>query len=200
MQHPNSIALLTYWDTKRGGRPCPARSDIEPADIARYLPHVLIAEAAEDKAWRFRLAGTALCNLAGQELKGPASLGSVAWRLSPQSRQHPAGGGGGRAGRAGTRGSVAVWQGDDGGSAVSAAFRAKRQPRPHARNDLAVRSPLLGGLRCPDGLFDHRLPAIRSRQAQSLSHQPAGSTGIRQRHARHPTADRISAEAAVLPD
>lgn len=70
MQHPNSIALLTYWDAKRGERPCPARSDIEPADIARYLPHVLISETADDNSWRFRLAGTALCNLAGQELKG----------------------------------------------------------------------------------------------------------------------------------
>jgi hypothetical protein len=70
MRHTNSIALLTYWDDKRAGRPCPVRSDIEPADIARYLPHVLIAEQDEDGMWRFRLAGTAICSLAGQELKG----------------------------------------------------------------------------------------------------------------------------------
>jgi hypothetical protein len=70
MKHPNSIALLTYWNAKRGERPCPARSDIEPSDIARHLPHVLIAEADGAASWRFRLAGTAICTLAGQELKG----------------------------------------------------------------------------------------------------------------------------------
>ena len=70
MRHPISIALLTYWDEKRGDRPCPARKEIEPADIARHLPHVLIAEQDSEGIWRFRLAGTAICTLAGQELKG----------------------------------------------------------------------------------------------------------------------------------
>lgn len=70
MRHPNSIDLLTYWNAKRGKRPFPARRDIEPADISKHLPHVLIGEIGEDGTWCFRLAGTGICTLAGGELKG----------------------------------------------------------------------------------------------------------------------------------
>ena len=49
MRHPNSIDLLTYWNAKRGKRPFPARRDIEPADISKHLPHVLIGEIGEEE-------------------------------------------------------------------------------------------------------------------------------------------------------
>jgi len=70
MRHVNSTSLLTYWNSRRGQRPYPLRNEIEPADIARLLPHILIGETVSDTVRRVRLAGTSLCALAGKELKG----------------------------------------------------------------------------------------------------------------------------------
>ncbi|MBW3098213.1 PAS domain-containing protein [Pseudohoeflea coraliihabitans] len=79
MRHANSLALLTYWNRRRGNRPYPLRSEIEPGDIARLLPHVFIGERSTAQPGRprytFRLAGTAICTLAGGELKGTAVSG-----------------------------------------------------------------------------------------------------------------------------
>ena len=70
MRHPNSTSLLTYWNSRRGQRPYPLRNEIEPSDIAKLLPHILIGEIISDTERRFRLAGTTLCALTGKELKG----------------------------------------------------------------------------------------------------------------------------------
>ena len=72
MRHKNSFELFDYWMAKRGQRPAPSRTDIEPADIRTLLPHVFICDLAADGALNFRLAGTALCALHGKELKGSA--------------------------------------------------------------------------------------------------------------------------------
>lgn len=77
MRHNNSLSLFTYWNAKRGNRPAPARSDIEPSDIRTLLPHVFICEIAAGGQLAFRLAGTAICSLKGKELK--ASLFSELW-------------------------------------------------------------------------------------------------------------------------
>ena len=37
MRHRNSLELFDYWMSKRGDRPAPSRTDIEPADIRRLL-------------------------------------------------------------------------------------------------------------------------------------------------------------------
>lgn len=70
MQHANTAELLTYWNSRRAGRAFPSRNEIEPADIAKLLPHVLIGEVVSQSERKFRLAGTGLCALAGRELKG----------------------------------------------------------------------------------------------------------------------------------
>ncbi|WP_158284845.1 PAS domain-containing protein [Hoeflea marina] len=77
MRHTNSLSLFTYWNAKRGKRPAPARSDIEPSDIRTLLPHVFICEIAASDRLTFRLAGTAICLLKGKELK--ASHFSELW-------------------------------------------------------------------------------------------------------------------------
>lgn len=69
MRHKNSLTLLTYWNARRGDRPAPTRAEIEPADIGPILPHVFICETNGAEEFTFRLAGTAICNLAGRELK-----------------------------------------------------------------------------------------------------------------------------------
>ena len=37
MKHISSQAVYAYWNEKRGARPAPERSDIDPADIRRAL-------------------------------------------------------------------------------------------------------------------------------------------------------------------
>jgi hypothetical protein len=52
--------LFVYWDSGRNGRPFPRRSDIDPIDIPRLLPHVFLVnvERGEGLRFRVRLAGT----------------------------------------------------------------------------------------------------------------------------------------------
>lgn len=64
-----ATALYDYWTRRRGERPVPLRSAIEPADIAAILPDVFILEHARLHNPRFRLAGTRLCAQFGRELK-----------------------------------------------------------------------------------------------------------------------------------
>lgn len=72
MRHKSSLELFDYWRAKRGNRPAPNRTDIEPADIRKLLPHVFICDLTAGNELKFRLAGTGLCALHGRELKGQA--------------------------------------------------------------------------------------------------------------------------------
>ncbi len=53
--HPGLIALLDYWNDKRGGRTYPIRAEIAPFEIPQLLPYVMLLDACADEA-RFRLA------------------------------------------------------------------------------------------------------------------------------------------------
>ncbi len=70
MLHNGTQQLFDYWNEIRGDARAPARVDISPAAIASILPSTFILEQDDDKHFSFRLAGTALCLLFGQELKG----------------------------------------------------------------------------------------------------------------------------------
>lgn len=63
--------LFEYWSERRGDRRMPARSDIDPADIPRLLPHLLLADVENDVSdVRFRLVGTELVESFGGEFTG----------------------------------------------------------------------------------------------------------------------------------
>ena len=70
MKHTTSQALFSYWNEVRNGRPAPRRFDIEPGRISHILPATLILERHDFETYRFRLAGTDVCNLFGFELRG----------------------------------------------------------------------------------------------------------------------------------
>ena len=70
MQQPTSSQLYAYWDRVRNGRIAPRRFEIEPAKIAALLPETFIAEGAGLLGFRFRLAGTKICEQFGRELRG----------------------------------------------------------------------------------------------------------------------------------
>jgi hypothetical protein len=60
-----------YWKSKCGGQAMPRRRDIDPTEIPRLLPHLQITEFVDGgKRIRYRLAGTAVVDAYGGELKG----------------------------------------------------------------------------------------------------------------------------------
>ncbi|MGE3145441.1 MAG: PAS domain-containing protein [Pseudorhodoplanes sp.] len=61
--------LFAYWNSRRGDRLAPRRSDIEPGAIGRALPDTFILEYDEPAGHPFRLAGTRVCTIFGRELK-----------------------------------------------------------------------------------------------------------------------------------
>lgn len=70
MKHPSSRLIFDYWNTQRGDRPMPDRSEIDPAAIRSALSDTFILAFNTQERHPFRLSGTRLCALFGQELKG----------------------------------------------------------------------------------------------------------------------------------
>lgn len=62
--------LLRYWESLRGGRIAPARSEIDPRQIKSALRHTFILEFDPIGGIRFRLAGEEVSALMGMELRG----------------------------------------------------------------------------------------------------------------------------------
>ena len=52
-------SLWAYWRTKRGERSMPARNDIDPIEIPKLLPHILLLESSGGRL-RYRLVGSAI--------------------------------------------------------------------------------------------------------------------------------------------
>jgi hypothetical protein len=70
-EHPSVCALHDYLERKRGAREMADRADINPAEIVKLMPYIIIAEALEGgEDFRIRLFGTALVELLGEERTG----------------------------------------------------------------------------------------------------------------------------------
>jgi hypothetical protein len=84
MKHPSTQAVFEYWDRKRGGRPAPARAEVDPTEIRHALGDTFMLAADFVDQLRFRLAGTRICALFGREIKGEtfATLWSETTRKS----------------------------------------------------------------------------------------------------------------------
>ena len=74
MKHRNSHLLVGYWDRLRKGRDVPDQTDIDPRAIKRLLSYTFILDCALPSRPVYRLAGTALCERFGFELKGTGFL------------------------------------------------------------------------------------------------------------------------------
>lgn len=70
MKQRTSQSLYEYWNEVRGSRLAPRRFEIEPARIAPILAETFILERADAETFRFRIAGTRLCDQFGAELRG----------------------------------------------------------------------------------------------------------------------------------
>ena len=66
--------LVGYWSRLRKGRDVPDQTDIDPRAIKRFLSYIFILDAENPSRPIYRLAGTALCERFGFELKGTGFL------------------------------------------------------------------------------------------------------------------------------
>ncbi len=80
LRHKTSETLFTYWDRVRGNRGTPRRFEIDPGKIASILPSTFILERIDAENFRYRLAGTQVCDMFGSELRGTNFLGG--WTLT----------------------------------------------------------------------------------------------------------------------
>jgi hypothetical protein len=74
MKHRNSHLLIGYWSRIRRGRDLPEQADVDPRAIRRMLSQVFILDASNAARPAYRLAGTALCERFGFELRGTSFL------------------------------------------------------------------------------------------------------------------------------
>jgi len=65
------LPLYRYWDAKRGSRKMPRRSDIDPAELVRFLPRVMIVDVVDDeRRYVYRLVGTREVEARGRDPTG----------------------------------------------------------------------------------------------------------------------------------
>lgn len=63
--------LLRYWESKRNGAAIPDRADIDPRDVPRLLPNLVLADAVNGgEDFRIRVYCTALVELMQEERTG----------------------------------------------------------------------------------------------------------------------------------
>ncbi|MDY0873624.1 PAS domain-containing protein [Dongia rigui] len=69
--HPDIRLFLDYWQGKCGARAMPARGDIDPAEISRYLPYITLVDVVPDeRRFVYRLVGTMEVELRGADPTG----------------------------------------------------------------------------------------------------------------------------------
>jgi hypothetical protein len=69
MKHRHSHFAVGYWNRLRARGGIPDQADIDPKALKRLLPYVFLLDARHDGSFTYRLAGTALCERFGVELR-----------------------------------------------------------------------------------------------------------------------------------
>lgn len=73
--HPSSRMLFRFWEAMRGDNPQPRRSELDLHQIRQLVPNLFIGEYADRAGmFRWRLAGTGICELYRRELTGTNML------------------------------------------------------------------------------------------------------------------------------
>lgn len=75
MKHPASREFFAYWDEKRGLNAAPDRSELEPGPVRELLGDIFVLSYDPAAGYPFRVAGTRVCALLGQDLKGKGFTG-----------------------------------------------------------------------------------------------------------------------------
>lgn len=75
MRHTVTRTLFDHWNTLRGTRAAPERTEIDPRDISTVIAHTFIVETDASGMAPYRLAGSKVSALFGHEMKGLSFLG-----------------------------------------------------------------------------------------------------------------------------
>lgn len=63
--------FLDYWRTKCGTREFPERNEVKPSEMVKLLPWINMYDVIDGgETFRFRICGTALTDILGQEFRG----------------------------------------------------------------------------------------------------------------------------------
>jgi hypothetical protein len=68
---PRLRRLYDYWRSRRNGRRCPSRADIDPVEIPALLQHLVLTDVIDGGArFRWRLSGTEVERHFGGSMRG----------------------------------------------------------------------------------------------------------------------------------
>jgi hypothetical protein len=71
LDQPALQQLHTYWDSRRAGRPYPARDEIDPLDLRFILGSLILVDVeAEPRRYRYRLFGSDIARRQGFDMTG----------------------------------------------------------------------------------------------------------------------------------
>lgn len=71
LRYESLRTALAYWKSKRDGRPMPARRDLDPIEMPRLLPWVILIDVFHDPIdFRYRLIGTEVVAIARRDFTG----------------------------------------------------------------------------------------------------------------------------------
>lgn len=70
MKHPSTRDLYAYWDKQRANAPAPDRRAMEPGPIRHLIGDTFVLGCDQGARFPVRVAGTRVCALVGQDLKG----------------------------------------------------------------------------------------------------------------------------------
>ena len=74
-RHPDVLAVCRYWEEKRGDRMMPSRADIDPLELKRYLPGIILIDVVADRRrYVYRLVGTREVAMRGKDPTGQSMI------------------------------------------------------------------------------------------------------------------------------
>jgi hypothetical protein len=83
VRSPPILEMLAYWQGKRVDGRLPRPADIDPTEIPRLIPSIVICDLESDPfRVRFRLAGTRQVHILGSELTG-RYVDEMNWQEGP---------------------------------------------------------------------------------------------------------------------
>lgn len=67
--------MRDYWEAKRRGRPMPSRADIDPLELRRFLPGIILIDVVDDeRRYVYRLVGTREVAMRGKDPTGQSMI------------------------------------------------------------------------------------------------------------------------------
>jgi hypothetical protein len=63
--------IYTYWQSLLNGRPMPARKDVDPVQLPRHLPDLMLIDVLHDpRRFRYRLVGSRIVSASAEDRTG----------------------------------------------------------------------------------------------------------------------------------